>query len=64
MQLQLEWTASMQASLAGKDYPEGEVDPNEPPSRFWTEMEEYEPYFDQWRTRWEYQSRFRPRRAQ
>ncbi len=30
---------------------------DEPKPRFWTEVEEYKPYFDQWRSRWEYRSR-------
>ncbi len=53
----LAWNDSVEASFVGKDYPEGKVDPDEPAPRFWTEMEQYKPYFDQWRARWEYQSR-------
>lgn len=53
----LKWSESVDASFDGKDYPEGKVDPREPQPRFWTDVKEYEPYFDQWRTRWEYQSR-------
>jgi arylsulfatase A-like enzyme len=53
----LEWSDSVNASFDGEDYPEGKVDPNEPEPRFWTDVKEYEPYFDQWRTRWEYRSR-------
>lgn len=53
----LEWSESVDASFVGKDYPEGKVDPSEPKPRFWTEVESYKPYFDQWRSRWEYRSR-------
>jgi len=52
-----EWTESMERSIEGRDYPEGTVDPSEPESRFWMDMEEYEPYLDKWRQRWEYQGR-------
>jgi arylsulfatase A-like enzyme len=48
------WNQSVNASLAGEDYPEGKVNAGEPQSRFWSDQKEYEPYFDQWRTRWEY----------
>ena len=53
----LSWSQSVDASFAGEDYPTGKVDPREPKPRFWTEVEEYKPYFDQWRNRWEYRSR-------
>lgn len=53
----LDWSASVDASVKGEDYPEGKVDPSEPEPRFWTEVEAYKPYFDDWRTRWEYRSR-------
>ncbi|MCG8652535.1 MAG: sulfatase-like hydrolase/transferase [Pirellulales bacterium] len=54
------WSRSVDASFAGKDYPEGRVDPNEPKPRFWTEVEQYKPFFSQWQERWEYQSRLKP----
>lgn len=47
----LEWNRSVEASVAGKDYPEGEVSPNEPESRFWREDPIYRPYLDQWKDR-------------
>ena len=50
---------SVQASMIGKDYPEGRVNPNQPPRHFWTEMPEYEPYFEEWVKRPEYESRLR-----
>ncbi len=53
----LRWNASVEASVQGKDYPEGQVDPKEPTPRFWTEVDAYRPYFDDWKERWEYRSR-------
>lgn len=52
----LEWNASVEESLAGRDYPEGKVTPPEPPPRLWREMTEYRPYFDAWKNRPEYRS--------
>ncbi|MGB7345716.1 MAG: sulfatase-like hydrolase/transferase [Pirellulaceae bacterium] len=58
MRMQLmDWSESVDLSAAGKDYAEGKVDPNEPESRFWMEMKEYQPYFEEWKGRWEYASR-------
>ena len=48
------WNESVEASVAGEDYPEGTTDPSESEPIFWMEMEEYEPYFDEWRQRPEY----------
>lgn len=53
----LAWNASVDDSFAGKDYPAGRVDPREPKPRFWTEVDQYKPFFEQWRSRWEYRSR-------
>ncbi|RMF40199.1 MAG: N-acetylgalactosamine 6-sulfate sulfatase [Planctomycetota bacterium] len=50
---------SLQRSVRGEDYPEGRVLPGEPQPRFWTEVEAYRPYFDQWRQRPEYASRLK-----
>lgn len=58
----LEWSESVDASFAGKDYPGGKVDPSEPEPRFWTDVEAYRPYFDDWRQRWEYRSRLNKRK--
>ncbi len=55
----LAWSESVDASFAGKDYPEGKVDASEPAPRFWTDVKEYEPYFAEWKNRWEYRSRLR-----
>tara|TARA_R110002049_G_scaffold72490_6_gene187462 strand:- start:181098 stop:182570 length:1473 start_codon:yes stop_codon:yes gene_type:complete len=57
----LAWNDSVEASIQGKDYPEGRVDPSEPESKFWMEVKEYEPYFDEWKNRWEYASRLAPK---
>mgnify|MGYP001546690991 CR=1 FL=1 len=52
------WNQSTEASIAGKDYPEGllELDP-EPVS--WTELPQYQRFFDQWKSRPEYRSRLK-----
>lgn len=49
-----EWSASVDASDAGADYPEGEVAPNQPERRFWYEDEGYLPFIEQFKTRPEY----------
>ena len=51
------WTRSVEASVAGQDYPEGAVDGSEPEPRFWMTVKEYQPYFEEWRKRPEYASR-------
>ena len=58
----INWSRSVDASAGGKDYPEQKVDAREPEPRFWTDVEEYKPYFEQWRTRWEYSSRLNRRK--
>jgi len=55
----IKWSATVDASVAGKDYPEGKVNPGEPESHFWTADDRYKPYFDQWRKRPEYAGRLR-----
>ncbi len=57
----LEWNQSVDRSFAGKEYPAGRVDPSHPSPRFWTEVEAYQPYFPEWKNRWEYASRLNPR---
>jgi len=57
----MNWSRSVDASVSGKDYPEQKVDAGEPEPRFWTEVEEYKPYFEEWRKRWEYSSRLNKR---
>lgn len=48
------WNASVEASDAGKDYPEGKVAPGQPDRRFWHEDTAYQPYLDEFKTRPEY----------
>lgn len=54
------WNQTVEASVAGKDYPGGKLDPNQPERRFWTDEEGYKPYFSEWKDRPEYRSRFKP----
>lgn len=57
MQAEMErFLVSLARSVDGKDYPEGAVNPGEPEPRFWTTVDAYKPYFDDWRGRPEYQS--------
>lgn len=50
-----QWNDSVNASVAGKDYPEGRVDPKEPPGqRRWMDAPEYQPYMAEWQKRPEY----------
>ncbi len=44
---------SIEASVAGKDYPEGKVGP-QPPRIFWNTVDAYKPFFPEWRKRPEY----------
>lgn len=49
------WNDSVNASVAGKDYPEGRVDPKEPPGqRSWMTAPEYAPYMSELQKRPEY----------
>lgn len=50
----LDWNASVEASVAGKDYPEGKVSPADPEPVFWYHTSGYERYLPEWRKRWEY----------
>ena len=49
---------SIEASVAGKDYPSGKLNP-QPPRIFWTEVEAYRPHFKDWKKRPEYMSRLK-----
>ncbi|MFT5499116.1 MAG: arylsulfatase A-like enzyme [Kiritimatiellia bacterium] len=53
------WDQTVLQSQAGKDYPEGVINPGEPAPRFWTEVEAYKPYFDSWKDRPEYADRIK-----
>jgi arylsulfatase A-like enzyme len=55
----VEFNASVEASMAGKDYPEGRVDPNEPIPKFWTEVPAYQSHFKEWVKRPEYESQIK-----
>ncbi len=50
------WNNAVDASFAGRDYPEGKVEPADPQSIFWYERADYAPYLAQWRDRWEFKS--------
>lgn len=50
----LKWNASVDASFAGKDYPEGHVLASEPKTRDWMTSPEYAPYMTELRKRPEY----------
>ncbi len=45
----LEWNDSVEASVAGKDYPEGRVRDGEPESRSWRDDERYMKALDAWK---------------
>ena len=55
-----EFDASIEASVAGKDYASGKLNKDENPEpRFWTDVPAYAPYFEEWKKRPEYKSRFK-----
>jgi arylsulfatase A-like enzyme len=54
-QQMLDWNAGMDASFAGRDYPEGQVTPPDPEPINWYDAPEYQPFLTKWRQRWEYQ---------
>lgn len=56
------WSKSVDASDAGKDYPSGKVNEDEPQPRFWWDDPMYEPYLEQFAQRWEYKSRLEKRK--
>ena len=49
----IKWNQSVEESVAGKDYPRGLLEPNGK-NVFWNTLPEYEPYFEQWKSRPEY----------
>ena len=55
----LDWEASLAASVAGKDYPTGQVAAGEPEPRAWVDVAEYQPYLQQWKSRPEYRETIR-----
>jgi arylsulfatase A-like enzyme len=52
----LAWSATVDASFSGKDYPKGKVSPPDPEPIAWTEHPSYQPYLTEWQKRWEYQA--------
>ena len=48
------WNKTVDASVAGLDYPEKAVIPADPGGRFWAQSEEYKPYLESWKNRPEY----------
>jgi arylsulfatase A-like enzyme len=52
----LAWNETVEASFAGRDYPEGRVSPADPEPQAWYDRPAYEPYLPAWRDRWEYKS--------
>ncbi|MEM9586371.1 MAG: sulfatase-like hydrolase/transferase, partial [Planctomycetota bacterium] len=48
------WQQSVRKSVAGKDYPEGRVQPADRQPQHWADTKVYEPYFQQWKQRPEY----------
>lgn len=51
----IDWNASVDASFAGKDYPERKVSPADPQPVDWFELPQYKPYLNEWKQRWEFQ---------
>ena len=51
-----EWNTGVEASVAGKDYPEGIVNAHQPERRFWNTDPKYQAYLEQWKDRPEYSS--------
>lgn len=57
----LTWNETVDASFAGKDYPEGRVTPADPEPQFWFDTPAYAPYVPEWKDRWEFKSYFERR---
>lgn len=49
-----DWNASIDRSIAGEDYPEGQVVPPDPGPKTWMDLEEYRPYLEGWKNRPEF----------
>lgn len=43
------WNQTVELSVAGRDYPEGDVDPNQPGRRFWRD----DPAYKEWAAEWQ-----------
>ena len=48
------WNSSVDASAAGRDYPDGDFDPEESQPNWWMTRPGYAPYIEEWRGRPEY----------
>ena len=59
----LAWSASVTASVDGKDYPEQRVRADHPASHAWSEDPRYFPYLDTWKERPEYKQVLSPKKA-
>lgn len=59
----LAWDATMDASFAGKDYPEGKVDPADPDPVNWFETDRYRAHEAEWRIRPEFRRYYEGERA-
>jgi arylsulfatase A-like enzyme len=57
----LAWDATMEASFAGKDYPEGTVSPPDPESVNWFDTPQYQPFLAEWKKLWQFQSYLDPK---
>lgn len=59
----LAWDTTMDASFAGKDYPEGKVEPADPDPVNWFETDRYRGYESEWRARPEFRRYYDDGRA-
>ena len=56
------WNTTVEASVAGRDYPEGEVIPPDPGPRSWPQLREYAPYLEAWKNRTEFRRYIKPQK--
>jgi arylsulfatase A-like enzyme len=50
------WNGAVEASVAGKDYPEGRVTPADAERVFWYDLPQYARYLPAWKERWEFKT--------
>ena len=50
----LAWNETVEASFAGRDYPEGRLAPPDPEPQAWYDTPAYQPYLPAWKDRWEF----------
>lgn len=53
------WNKSVDASVAGADYPEKKIVPADPGPRYWDRLDLYKPWFAEWKKRPEYKGRLK-----